>query len=104
MRDQEAVLVNARVVAVGVLPDLPQEPVLPAAAAAAPLGQRRIYLGDWLTVPVYELEKLAPGQAIAGPAVIESEMTTVLLRPGDAATLTPHGWLDISVPIRASAS
>jgi len=104
MRDQEAVLVNARVVAVGVLPDLPQEPMLPAAAAAVPLGRRKVYLGDWVSVPVWELEKLAPGQAIAGPAIVESEMTTVLLRPGDAAVLTPHGWLDITVPIRAGAT
>jgi hypothetical protein len=24
-------------------------------------------------------------------------MTTVLLRPGDVATVTPQGWLDIEV-------
>jgi hypothetical protein len=27
-------------------------------------------------------------------------MTTVLLRPGDHAVATPHGWLDITVPQR----
>ena len=26
-------------------------------------------------------------------------MTTVLLRPGDAATVTGRGWLDIAVPV-----
>jgi N-methylhydantoinase A len=100
MRDQEAVLVNARVVAIGVLPDLPQEPRLPAAEPAPPRGERRIYLGDWKTVEVYDLERLAPEQAIAGPAIVESAMTTVLLRPGDNARTTPHGWLDIAVPAR----
>ena len=100
MRDQEAVLVNARVVAIGVLPDLPQEPRLPAVAPAPPRGERRIYLGDWKTVPVYDFERLAPEQAVAGPAVVESAMTTVLLRPGDQARTTPHGWLDIAVPAR----
>jgi N-methylhydantoinase A len=100
MRDQEAVLVNARVVAIGVLPDLPQEPRLPAAEPAPPRGERRIYLGDWKTVPVYDFERLAPEQAIAGPAIIESAMTTVLLRPQDRAQVTAHGWLDIAVPAR----
>ena len=37
------------------------------------------------------------GQAIEGPAVIESATTTVLLRPGDRATTTRFGWLDIDV-------
>jgi N-methylhydantoinase A len=100
MRDQEAVLVNARVVAIGVLPDLPQEPKLPAAAATAPSGERRIYLRDWITVPVYDFDLLAPEQKIASPAIVESAMTTVLLQHGDAARVTAHGWLDIAVPAR----
>ncbi|HXP77495.1 MAG TPA: hydantoinase/oxoprolinase family protein [Stellaceae bacterium] len=101
MRDQEAVLVNARVVAIGVLPDLPQEPRLPAAEPAAPRHERRIYLGAWKAVPVYDFERLAPEQAIAGPAIVESAMTTVLLRPQDKARTTAHGWLDIAVPTRS---
>ena len=100
MRDQEAVLVNARVVAIGVLPDLPQEPRLAAAEPAPPRGERRIYLGDWKTVPVYDFERLAPEQAVAGPAIVESAMTTVLLRPKDRAQVTAHGWLDITVSAR----
>jgi N-methylhydantoinase A len=101
MRDQEAVLVNARVAAVGVLPDLPQEPRLSSAAPSPPEGKRRVYLGKWVEVPLFVLERLAPGQAIPGPAIVESAMTTVLLRPGDRAEVTPHGWLDIAVPLRA---
>ena len=100
MRDQEAVLVNARVVAIGVLPDLPQEPRLPAADPAPPRGERRIHLGEWKTAPVYDFDRLAPEQTVAGPAIIESAMTTVLLRPQDIAHVTPHGWLDIAVPAR----
>ena len=101
MRDQEAVLVNARIVAIGVLPDLPQEPSLAHREPARPRGERRIHVGGWVTAPVYEFDALAPGQEIAGPAVVESTMTTVLLRQGNRATVTPQGWLDISVPVRA---
>ncbi len=100
MRDQEAVLVNARIVAIGVLPDLPQEPRMAPARATPPRGERRIYLGGWLSAPVYDFDGLAPAQAIAGPAIIESAMTTVLLGARDRATVTPHGWLDIAVPVR----
>jgi N-methylhydantoinase A len=97
VRDQEVVLVNARVSVVGELPALPEEPALPARPAAAPRAERRVYLGQWREVPVFDLEALAPGQAIAGPAVVEAATTTVLLRAGDRATVTPLGWLDITV-------
>jgi len=51
-------------------------------------------------VPVYDFNTVAPGQRIAGPAIVESAMTTVLLRAKNTATVTTHGWLDISVPAR----
>jgi len=97
LRDQEVVLVNARVAAVGTLPALPQEPALVSRAPAPPRARRRVYLGDWQDVAVHDLEALAPGQIIEGPAVLEAETTTVLLRATDRATVTPLGWLDIRV-------
>jgi N-methylhydantoinase A len=95
--DQEVVLVNARLAAVGELPMLPAEPVLDARATLPPRGTRRVYLGRWQDVPVYKLDTLRPGDAIEGPAIFESATTTVLVRPGDHALVTPHGWLDIRV-------
>jgi N-methylhydantoinase A len=97
LREQDAVLVNARAAVIGVLPGVPQEPVRPSGSHAAPFAERRIYLRNWLTVPVYDFDALAPGQQIAGPAIVESAMTTVLLRPANRASVTPHGWLDIAV-------
>jgi N-methylhydantoinase A len=96
--DQDGVLVNARVAVSGVLAAPPQEPSLPATAPAAPRGERRIYLNDWVPAPVYDFERLSPKQHIAGPAIVESAMTTVLLRPGDAVIVTERGWLDIRIP------
>jgi N-methylhydantoinase A len=96
--DQETVLVNARVAVAGLLSALPQEPDLPEASPAAPRSERRTYLDDWVTSPVYDFDALAPKQTIAGPAIIESSMTTVLLRQGEVATVTPLGWLDIILP------
>ncbi|HEX3536996.1 MAG TPA: hydantoinase/oxoprolinase family protein [Stellaceae bacterium] len=98
--EQEAVLVNARVTVSGVLEELPQEPALPAAAPGPPQGRRRVYLDDWIEAPVYAFDFLAPGQSIPGPSIVESAMTTVLLRPDDTATVTDRGWLDVAIPAR----
>jgi N-methylhydantoinase A len=97
MPEQEAVLVNARVAVSGLLSALPQEPELPSRPPAPPAGERRIYLADWITVPVWDFDALAAGQRLAGPAIVEAAMTTVLLRPGDEALVTPQGWLDINL-------
>ncbi len=97
MPDQESVLVNARVIVSGHLEELPREPELPAMAPAAPSGARPIFLEAWVEAPVYRFDALAPAQIIAGPAIIEAATTTVLLRPADRATVTPHGWLDIAL-------
>jgi N-methylhydantoinase A len=97
LRDQEAVLVNARIAVIGCLPQPPEEPPLPTGRAAAPHGQRRIYLGGWCEVPVYDFDALAPEQEIVGPAVLDAATTSVLLRPGDRARTTRLGWLDIAI-------
>jgi len=96
---QDPVLVNVRLAAVGALPSLPEEPVAAVGAPAEPIARRRIYLGDWLDAPVFDFGALAAGQAIEGPAIVESETTTVLLRPGDRAVTTPHRWLDVAVDL-----
>jgi N-methylhydantoinase A len=101
LSDQETVLVNARVTVSGILSALPQEPYLPEAPSAVPRSVRRIFLDDWVTAPVYDFEALAPAQRIAGPSIIESAMTTILLRPGDKAAVTPLGWLDVRLAPRA---
>jgi N-methylhydantoinase A len=97
LRDQEAVLVNARATVIGELPGLPHEPAVPRRPPASPARLRPVYLGGWRDVPVYDFDALAPEQAIEGPAVIEAATTSVLLRPGDLSRTTSIGWLDITV-------
>jgi N-methylhydantoinase A len=97
LRDQEAVLVNARVAVIGELPALPQEPAVSGRPPARPRGERRIYVGQWLEVPIYAFDALAPNQVIDGPVVIESATTSVLLRSGDRLRTTAFGWLDVEV-------
>jgi N-methylhydantoinase A len=98
LRDQPPVLINARVAVIGVLPSMPAEAVRPAGPPVPPRGHRAVHLGAWRDVPVFGFDEMAAGQAVAGPAIVESPTTTILLRPGDAATVTAHGWLDVAVP------
>ncbi len=64
---------------------------------AEPKAQRLIYLGGWTQVPVFDFLALAAEQSVAGPAIIESDTTTVLLRPGDTARFDARGWLDVTI-------
>jgi N-methylhydantoinase A len=97
LRDQEAVLVNARVAVIGVLPPTPAESLDTGGSPAGPKSQRRVYLRGWRDIDVYDLDSLSAGQAIDGPAIVESDTTTMLLRAGDRATVTLRRWLDIRV-------
>jgi N-methylhydantoinase A len=95
LRERAPVLVNARVSVIGRLP----APALPPAAQPLPAAprQRRVFLAEWQDVPVHSFTALAADAAVAGPAIVESDTTTVLLRPGDTARYDARGWLDVQI-------
>jgi N-methylhydantoinase A len=95
--EQEVVLVNARLSVVGVMKSIPAEPSASTAQELKSKGQRRVHIGDWIDVPVYDMDALASGQRLSGPCIVESRTTTILLGNGDKATVTGTGWLDIEV-------
>jgi N-methylhydantoinase A len=97
LRDQDVVLVNAGVSVIGRLPAAVGESRAGTAAAAAPKSRRQVFLGDWTDVPVFDFAALAPEQTVAGPAIVESDTTTVLLRDGESARFDRRGWLDIAL-------
>jgi N-methylhydantoinase A len=98
LRDQDVVLVNAGVSVIGRLPAAPVAPRDQVTApAAAERSRRQVWLGGWTDVPVYDFGALAPGQTVAGPMIVESDTTTVLMRDGETARFDPRGWLDITL-------
>jgi N-methylhydantoinase A len=97
LKDRDPVLVNAKVASIGRLEAPPAEPAATADHPAPPSGARPVYLDGWIEASVYPFADLQAGQTITGPAVIEAETTTVLLHPGDRATATEMGWLDIAI-------
>jgi N-methylhydantoinase A len=92
---QEVVIVNARVAVVGALAVLAAGAGGAEHSASRPAARRRVWLGDWVEVPVHRMDALASSQEIKGPAIFESATTTVLVREGERVTVTANGWLDI---------
>ena len=96
--DQDVVLVNARASVIGQLPSVGAAAAGTASREpASPQGQRRVWLGGWTDVPVFDFAALGVGQALSGPVIVESDTTTVLLRAGDVARFDARGWLDVAV-------
>jgi len=72
-----------------------------ASGAASPTrGRRKVYFREtkgFTETPIFDREALAPGQAIAGPAVIDAPDTTMLVRPGQAVRMDEYRNLVLSV-------
>ncbi|MFC4051449.1 hydantoinase/oxoprolinase family protein [Actinomadura syzygii] len=87
--------VNLRVSGIGPIdrPRLAERPPGDGDPSRALTGARRVYFDDWTDTPVYRREKLAPGDAVTGPAVIEEFGSTLPLHPGFTAELDGHGNL-----------
>ncbi|MGE3898759.1 MAG: hydantoinase/oxoprolinase family protein [Variibacter sp.] len=101
-RDQEVVFVNARVAAVGDVPAPVNEQPSQQAAPLSVETKRQARFDGWKSVPVYQIDKLAPGATIEGPAIFEAETTTVVTGAGDRVTVNGLGWLDIALRTQSS--
>ena len=95
--DQEIRLVTLRVSALGRLPKADLSAQTPADGATAPKGSRRVFLGEWRDVPVYAISGLTRDADIEGPAILESDFTTVLVDEGDTASLDRFGGVAMRV-------
>ena len=104
-QDQEVRLITLRVAAMGKLPRISQldrsgDDRAEDASAAEPTGSRRVYLGRWHDAPTYAAGSLPPGTGIDGPAILESEFTTILVWPGDHATVDSMGGIALACGAR----
>ncbi|MBV9797381.1 MAG: hydantoinase/oxoprolinase family protein [Solirubrobacterales bacterium] len=63
-------------------------------ASAARAASRPAYwseLGGWTETSVYEFDRLAPGNRVRGPAIIQAPLTTAVIPPGMEFTIDGHG-------------
>jgi N-methylhydantoinase A len=76
-----------------------------SAPGPAAAGERDAYFaqGGWLRVPVVRFEALEPAQPCAGPCIVESSFTTVVVPPGASYWRTEAGSLGLTPPARARA-
>ena len=84
-----------RVAARGLLdrPPLPKAPLNGADASEALTGQRDIFVDarDGLArANIYDFDKLVPGNVIAGPAVIHTPITTIVLQDGHTGRMDEY--------------
>jgi N-methylhydantoinase A len=88
-------LVTFRVEASGLVrkAEFRARPLGGADPAAALDGRREVWLpeaGGLVAVPVYDRERLEPGNRIAGPAIVEQMDSTTIVLPGMAARVDAH--------------
>ena len=88
-------ILTFRLTAAGLLkkPDIKAEPVSNSDGAAALKGRRDVYFEEnkkFVPTRVYEFNKMRPGTEFAGPAIIETSVTTVVVNPGDRAAMDEY--------------
>jgi N-methylhydantoinase A len=88
-------LVTFRVEAVGEVrkAEFRPRPLAGSDPAAALAGSREVWLpesGGAVPVPVFDRDRLLPGNRFEGPAVIEQMDSTTVVLPGQAARVDAH--------------
>ncbi|KAA2211618.1 hydantoinase/oxoprolinase family protein [Teichococcus oryzae] len=90
-------IINIRVAATGGAAGNRLDPAVPRTASGDPrTGTRRVRFGaSEHMAPVLDRRRLAAGTQIAGPAIIEEAMSTLLIPPAAHATVEASGNIDI---------
>ena len=68
-------------------------------AALTPTGYRDALFAaepGWVQTPLYEMERLAPGDQLPGPALIDSDDTTVVVAPGWSCAVDERSGIVLS--------
>ena len=89
-------LVNVRMTALGRTPkpDLAAQPDAGPDPSAARKGRRPVYEPEaaaFADAPVYDGERLLPGNALVGPAIVETAVTTIFVPDGFDLAIDPVG-------------
>ncbi|MGW4421410.1 hydantoinase/oxoprolinase family protein [Streptosporangium sp. NPDC004631] len=103
MRDVEVQLVHARLAVSGVLPHPPRGRIAGRAEGDAALPGRDVHFHEtgWVPARIFDRERLAGGQSVAGPAVIQDYDSTITLPPGSTAQVLDDGGLLVDLTTNA---
>lgn len=90
----EIIAVHVDIIGATPKPALKRFPLAGAEATAALKGSRRAYFGgsvrDYREAAVYDYGRLQPGNRVAGPAIVETPITTVVVSPGREARVDEY--------------
>ncbi|MDP2726716.1 MAG: hypothetical protein Q8P59_04160, partial [Dehalococcoidia bacterium] len=84
-------------------PSRPKREEIGRDASQALAGTRQAFFsgnGGFVPTNIYRYERLQPGNAVAGPAIVEGAQTTVVVPPGFNAQIDGHLNIRISMPGR----
>ena len=88
-------ILTFRMTATGLLkkPEIKAEAATRSDGAQAIKGKREVYFEEakkFIATPVYDFVELHPGAEFAGPAIIETPVTTVVVNPNDRAAMDEY--------------
>ncbi len=107
--DQPLTIASLKVEAMGPRPDMPiaaGNAATSGPAAAALKGTRRAYFpaaGGLVDCPVYDRYRIAPGERLTGPCLVEERESTILLDAGDVAEVHPSGAVVATIAATTAA-
>jgi N-methylhydantoinase A len=85
-------ITSLRMAGFGLLPPLEAAPAPPSKASPKRRSTRRVWFADgWHDTAIFEGADLAPGQALAGPAIVGEQTMTAIVRPGDTLEVDAAG-------------
>ncbi len=94
--------ITFRVTGVGLVqkPHITETPLCNVPVEQALKTRRQVFFqeqGDFVSTPIYDYKRMVPGMEIAGPAVIESPITTIIVNPQDRTAMDEYRNVRISV-------
>lgn len=97
--DQKVEIVNYRLTTKVVVPKpvVAESSLGVAHCAGALKARRKAYFDGWHDTPIYDRVKLASGNRIAGPAIIEQMDSTTVVHPGHEAQIDRFGNIIIDI-------
>lgn len=75
-------------------PELPVYEIQPEDPSSSLIGKRQAYWPEtksWVDTPIYQFEQLQAGNVVVGPAIIEAELTTIVVPPEQKFSIEKHG-------------
>ncbi len=96
-------ITSLRMAGFGLLPPLEAAPAPPSTQAPRRRETRRVWFPDgWRDTAIYDGGDLAPGQVLAGPAIVTEQTMTAIARAGDTLTVDAAGNFIIDLAQRGA--